>query len=191
MATLHKLSGSSYQCLRAGRRSVRKKLHPDEETWLLVVLKVLRVETLHACDDEEIGEHLVHSRRFARVREKHFRSRLSKTFDNYGRRCREYQRRKTPSTRLAGLFQPIESPTKRFQQIRMDLLGLFPLSSTGNRRIFTATDNLARYAEPKPLPHGTATEVATFFPERILLCHGAAEVAVADSGITSASCCKK
>lgn len=45
-----------------------------------------------------------------------------------------------------------------------------------------ATDYLTRYAEAKPLPNGTAVEVAKFFVESILLRHGAPEVLITDRG---------
>lgn len=57
----------------------------------------------------------------------------------------------------------------------MDLLGPFPISSPGNRWIIATTDYLARYADTKVLSYRTATEVAKFIPECILLRHDVPE----------------
>lgn len=110
--------------------------------------------------------------------------RLPNMVRNYVRRCRECQRRKTPPTRLASFLQRIKPPREPPKQIGIDLLGPFRLSSTCNRWIIVATDYSTRYAETSylTLPHRTATEVARFFAECILLRHGVLEVIITERG---------
>uniref|UniRef100_A0A6G5A9A9 Putative tick transposon n=1 Tax=Rhipicephalus microplus TaxID=6941 RepID=A0A6G5A9A9_RHIMP len=64
----------------------------------------------------------------------------------------------------------------------MDLLGPFPLSSSGKRWIVVATDYMTQYAETSPLAKGTANEVAQFFVTQIVLRHGAPQVVITDKG---------
>lgn len=87
-----------------------------------------------------------------------------------------------PPTKPAGFLQPIDPPEVPFQQVGMDLLGPFPLSSSGNKWIIVATDYLTRYCETKAISRGTATEVAKFFVENIVLRHGAPTVVITDRG---------
>lgn len=101
-------------------------------------------------------------------------------------RCyRKCQRWKTGPRRRGGLLQPIQSPTQTFRQLGTELLRPFPLSSTSDRwiiGIIVATECITLYAGSKALPYETATEVANFFMEHILLRHGVPEVVIADRG---------
>lgn len=161
---------------------VKKNFAPNKVAYLLVVPSSLREEILQALHDEPTAGHLGFTRTLRRIQDRYYWPRLSADVARYVKSCRECQRRKRPPTRPAGLLQPIQPPSRPFQQIGMDLLGPFPTSTSGNKWIIVATDYLTRYAEAKPLPNGTAVEVAKFFVESILLRHGAPEVLITDRG---------
>ncbi|KAM7298103.1 Transposon Ty3-I Gag-Pol polyprotein [Ixodes scapularis] len=154
----------------------------NNTAWVLVFPASLRDEIFQGCHDDPTAGHLGYSRTLARIREKYYWPRLPKTVHLYIRSCHECQRRKKPPTKPSGLLRPISPPYMPFQQIRMDLLGPFPPSTSGIRWIIVATDYLTRYAETKALPAGTAVEVAKFFIESIVLRHGAPEVLITDRG---------
>lgn len=160
----------------------KKNFEPGGRPWLLVAPEDLRGEIIEACHDDPSSGHLGYSRTLARIRERYYWPRLTKSIRRYTKTCLQCQRRKTPPLRQAGFLQPIPPPMAPFQQIGMDLLGPFPKSASGNRWIIVATDYLTRYAETKALPSGTATEVAKFFVESIVLRHGAPEVIITDRG---------
>ncbi|KAK8777518.1 hypothetical protein V5799_029140 [Amblyomma americanum] len=161
---------------------VKKNFTANKTAYLLVVPTCLREEVLQASHDEPTAGHLGFTRTLRRIQDKYYWPRLSADVAHYVKTCRDCQRRKTPPTRPAGFLNPIEPPSRPFQQIGMDLLGPFPTSTSGNKWIIIATDYLTRYAEAKALPNGTAAEVAKFFVECILLRHGGPDVLITDRG---------
>ena len=64
----------------------------------------------------------------------------------------------------------------------MDLLSPFPLSSAGNKWIVVATNYLMKCAETRPLQRATASDVAQFFIDQIVLRHGAPSCVITDRG---------
>lgn len=160
----------------------KKSFHPTSAPYLLVVPRCIRDDVLYACHDTPSSGHLGFTRTLARVRRRYYWSKFAATVKHYVTTCRECQRRKTPPTRPPGFLQPIDPPNLPFQQVGMDLLGPFPLSSTGNKWIVVATDYLTRYCEAKALPRGTSAEIARFFLHSIVLRHGAPAVVITDRG---------
>uniref|UniRef100_A0A6G5A977 Putative tick transposon n=1 Tax=Rhipicephalus microplus TaxID=6941 RepID=A0A6G5A977_RHIMP len=158
-------------CLRNGVL-YKRNAGAGDRSHLLVVLEALRDDVLLACHDEPTSGHLGYSRTMDRVRQLYYWPKMSACVKRYVKGCRECQRRKTPHLKPAGHLQPIDPPRTPFEQVGMDLLGPFPLSSCGNKWIIVATDYLTRYAETKALPRGTASEVASFLC--IKLCYGMA-----------------
>lgn len=142
----------------------------------------MRDEVLSACHDEPTSGHLGYSRTLARVSEAYYWPGLSASVKQYVKSCRECQRRKSPPSKPAGLLQPIDPPHKPFDQVGMDILGPFPLSSDGNKWVIVATDYLTRYAETQAIPRATASEVAQFFMCHIVLRHGAPSTVITDRG---------
>lgn len=96
--------------------------------------------------------------------------------------CCECQRRKAPSLNPSGLLQLIEPPRAPFDQVGMDIIGLFPLSADSNKWVIVSTDYLTRYAETQAIPRATASEVAQFFTRHIVLWHGAPSTVITDRG---------
>lgn len=154
--------GRTSFCLR-NNVLYKKNFDATETTYLLVPPKALRKEILHACHDEPSSGHLGFARTLARIRLRYYWPKLAVDVKQYVQTCRDCQRRKTPPVKPAGLLQPVDPPKIPFQQVGMDLLGPFPLSSSGNRWIVVAMDYLMRYCETKALPRSTAAEVAKFF----------------------------
>lgn len=177
----HIARGLSSFCLRDGVL-YKKNSAATNKTYLLVVPSDLRAEVLFACHDEPASGHLGFTRTLDRVRKSYYWPKLAECVKRYVQACRECQRRKSPAVKPAGLLNPIDPPGKPFDQVGMDLLGPFPLSSSGNRWIIVATDYLTRYAETKALPRGTASEVAQFFIQGIVLRHGAPSHVITDRG---------
>ncbi|KAK8786810.1 hypothetical protein V5799_023415 [Amblyomma americanum] len=168
-------------CLRGGVL-YKKNSASSGKSYLLVIPAAFRHEILLACHDEPTSGHLGFTRTLARVRQNYYWPNLASCVKRYIRTCRECQRRKTPPLKPPGMLQPIMPPNIPFEQVSMDILGPFPLSSGGNRWIAVATDYLTRYAETQALPQGTAFEVAHFFMRAIVLRHGAPSVVITDRG---------
>lgn len=177
----HLARGLASFCLRSGVL-YRRNTEASGNLYLLVVPSDLRDEILFACHDEPTSGHLGFARTLARVRQNYYWPKLAPSVKRYVRTCRQCQRRKTPPFRPAGFLHPITAPEAPFEQVGLDLLGPFPLSSSGNKWIVVATDYLTRYAETKALPRGTASEVASFFLHEVVLRHGAPSVVITDRG---------
>lgn len=69
-----------------------------------------------------------------------------------------------------------------FFRVGLDLLGPFPISSSGNKWIAVATDYATRYAITRALPTSCATDVADFLLRDIILLHGAPRQLLTDRG---------
>lgn len=160
----------------------KRNFEQTGETFLLLVPSSLRAEILEACHDDPSAGHLGTSRTLARIRQKYYWPKLLDSVQRYVRTCRDCQRRKIPHLKPAGLLKPIEPPKVPFEQVGMDLLGPFPVSSSGNRWIIVATDYMTRYTETSSLPKGTANEVAQFFVKQVVLRHGAPKILITDKG---------
>lgn len=117
--------------------------------------------------------HLGVSRTYDRVRRRFFWPGLARSVRRYVAACEPCQRRKKPSSLPAGFLQPIDIPIEPFFRVGLDLLGPFPISSSGNKWIAVATDYATRYAITRALPTSFATDVADFLVYDIILVHGA------------------
>lgn len=177
----HLARGLATFCLRSGVL-YKRSTEACGNLYLLIVPSDLRDEILFACHDEPTSGHLGFARTLARVRQNYYWPKLVPSVKRYVRTCRQCQRRKTPPFSPAGFLHLITAPEAPFEQVGLDLLGPFPLSSSGNKWIVVVTDYLTRYAETKALPRGTASEVASFFLHEVVLRHGAPSVVITDRG---------
>lgn len=173
--------GLSSYCLR-NNVLYRKNCGSGPNTYLLVVPSALRQDILQACHDEPCAGHLGFAKTLARIRQKYYWPRLFSSVQRYVKTCRDCQRRKKPPFKPAGFLHPVDPPQAPFQQIGMDLLGPFPVTSSRNRWIVVATDYLTRYAETKAIPQANSYEVAKFFVHHIVLRHGAPSAVITDRG---------
>ena len=96
--------------------------------------------------------------------------------------CDKCQRHKRPTSAPHGLLHPVAPPTTPFEQVGIDLLGPFPLSSNNNRWVIVCVDHLTRYAETAAIPSSTAAFVASFLLRSVVLRHGPPRVIISDRG---------
>lgn len=160
----------------------RRNFRPDGPDLLLVVPVHLRIDVLHQLHDEPTAGHLGVARTYDRVRRRFFWPGLYRSVRRYVRSCDLCQRRKPPSVPPAGQLQPLEVPLEPFYRVGLDLLGPFPLSTSGNRWIAVATDYTTRYAITRALPTACATDVADFLLHDVILHHGAPRQLLTDRG---------
>ena len=62
----------------------------------------------------------------------------------------------------AEVLHPIPVKAQIWHQVGMDLIGLLPETSLGNKYIITLTDYCSKWAEATALPDKTAVSVAKF-----------------------------
>lgn len=141
----------------------RHNVHPDGPALLLVIPKHLRSAVLHELHDLPTAGDLGVSRTYDRIRRRFFWPGLARSVRRYVAACDKCQRRKTPSTLPAGYLQPIDIPAEPFFRVALDLLGPFPLSTSGNRWIAVATDYATRYAITRALRIQAAPQMSPIF----------------------------
>lgn len=160
----------------------RRNFRSDGPGNLLVVPEHLRRTVLHQLHDAPMAGHLGVTRTYDRVRHRCLWPGLYRSVQRYVRECGLCQRRKLPSKLPAGQLQPLEIPTEPFFRIALDLLGPFPLSTSGNKWIAVATEYATRFAVTRALPTSCATDVADFLLYDVTLNHGAPRQLVTDRG---------
>lgn len=160
----------------------RRNFRADGPDLLLAVPEQLRQDVLRQLHDVPMAGHLGAARTYDRVRRRFYWPGIYRTVRRYVAACDTCQRRKTPLLRPAGQLQPLDIPTEPFYRVGLDLLGPFPLSSSGNRWIAVATDYATRYAITRALPTSCATDVADFLLEDVILRHGAPRQLLTDRG---------
>lgn len=162
----------------------RRNLDPYGHDLLPVIPAHLRATVLNQLHDAPLAGHLGVSRTYDRVRRRFFWPGLARSVRRYVAACEPCQRRKKPSSLPAGFLQPIDIPFEPFFRVGLDLLGPFPISSSGNKWIAVATDYATRYAITRALPTSCATDVADFLVYDIILVHGAPRQLLTDRGRT-------
>lgn len=156
----------------------------DGHRWVPVLPRSLRTQILEAFHDDPSAGHLGFHKTYHRVRSRFFWPGMSTFVAKYVASCVQCQRRKRPTSPPAGLLQPIPCPETPFATVGIDLVGPLPLTPSGYRWIVTAVDHLTRYAETAPLRSSSASDVADFFLDAIVLRHGAPRVLLSDRGKT-------
>lgn len=160
----------------------RYNARPDGAELLLVVPAHLRSTVLRQLHDAPTAGHLGVSRTYDRIRRRFFWPGLYRSVRQYVAACDLCQRRKTPALLPAGSLQPLDIPDEPFFRVGLDLLGPFPMSTTGNRWVAVATDYATRYAVTRALPTSCATDVADFLLHDVILRHGAPRQLITDRG---------
>lgn len=160
----------------------RYNIRPEGPELLPVLPERLRSDVLQQLHDVPTAGHLGVSRTYDRVRRRYFWPGLYRSVRRYVASCDLCQRRKKPTTSPAGLLQPVDIPTEPFFRVGVDLLGPFPVSSSGNKWIAVATDYATRYAITRALPTSCASDVADFLLQDVILHHGAPRQLLTDRG---------
>lgn len=156
--------------------------HPTGNKWVPVLPRCLRLRVLEAFHDDIAAGHLGFHKTYDRIKTRCFWPGLSTTVAKYVGSCALCQHRKRSTSPPAGFLQPLPCPTTPFEFVGIDLYGPLPLTPSGHRWIVTAVDHQTRYAETSPLHSATATEIANFFLNSIVLRHGAPRVLLSDRG---------
>src|SRR6185369_5880142 len=126
--------------------------------------KELRTKILHEHHDNTISGHLGTDKTYDNVARHFYWPKMVKDVKRYIRSCDICQRNKPTNQMPAGLLQPLELPTKRWERISMDFIVQLPVTRQGNDAIVVFADYLTKRAIFQPM-HTTATapEVAKIF----------------------------
>lgn len=161
----------------------RKNFVPNGPSKLLVIPDKLKPEVINQAHDSlGGGGHLGFAKTYLKLKSRVFWEGMNVEVEKYVRTCRECQVRKSPRMKGAGLLQPV--PVGRcFDCVAVDLVGPLPVTEKGkNRFIITATDYATKWAIARPLPTGSAKDVADFLLTDLICIHGCPRRILSDRG---------
>ena len=107
--------------------------------------------------------------------------RMNRAVERYIASCEQCQRNKGSNQKPAGLLQPLELPTKNWQQVSMDLIVQLPRTKTGNDAIVVFVHRLSKMVHYQTVKTNiTAPELAKVFFNTVFKLHGMPRTIVSD-----------
>jgi hypothetical protein len=154
----------------------------DKAERLLAVPRVHRAQLLKVAHDARYGGgHFDYERTYAKIRRHFVWPKLARDVKEYCDTCDTCQRRNA-SRRLRGPLEPVQIPTRKWDQIGMDMVGPLPETPSGNKCVMVVVDYLSRYPEAVPLPNQEATTIAQAFVNKIVSRWGVPKIIITDQG---------
>ena len=106
---------------------------------------------------------------------------MGKDVYKYVTTCDSCQRNKPSNQQPAGLLQPLDTPTKRWEQITMDFIVQLPVTRKGSDAIVVFVDRLTKKAIFCATNTAiTAPEVAKIFFNNVFRYHGLPKIIISD-----------
>ena len=148
---------------------------------LYLPLGELRDFILNECHDSRYAGHLGMKKTEELVQRDFYWPTLHQDVTSYVRTCEECQRNKASNLRSAGLLQPLEIPSQRWERISMDFITHLPKTRSGFDSLLVMVDYLTKMMVLRPT-HGTATAVDTakIVMDAVVRVHGVPRVIVSD-----------
>ena len=141
----------------------------------------IRRMILEECHDIPIAGHLGRDKTLAAVTSTFFWPHLRRDVALYVQRCEVCQQVKASNQKTIGLHMPLEIPTRRWEQVHMDLITGLPLSRNGHDTILTVVDQLTRVAIFIPTTKSiSAKGVARLFFDHVFWHYGMPSVIISD-----------
>jgi hypothetical protein len=159
----------------------RKNVDNTGKLYLLYIPLALQDQILEEMHAHPTSGHLSFLKTYHRVKSRFYWPSLRKDCVKFCRTCLHCQMKKGGGKNMDGLLQPIPIGDI-FHRWGCDLLGPFPLSNSGNKRIVVAVEHATRYAVTKAIPSGKSMEVARFLYEDIICKFGAFRYLIVDQG---------
>jgi len=131
--------------------------------------------------DIEISGHLGIDKTYDSLRRNYYWPKMGKDIHKFVTSCESCQRNKSDNQTPAGLLQPLNTPTRRWEQVTMDFIVQLPTTKSGYDAIVVFVDRLTKRAVFCPT-HTTVTApgVAKLFFDNIFRHHGLPRIIVSD-----------
>ena len=128
--------------------------------WQIILPKVYIRLVLNVLHDSKVGGHMGMGKTLSKVRLKYHWYGMSSDIRAYIRSCNICARNKPSKLRKRAPLQTylVGAPMER---IAIDVLGPFPESAKGNRKILVVGDYFTRWMEAYPIPNEEARTIAT------------------------------
>ena len=136
---------------------------------------------LNECHDSRYAGHLGMKKTEELVQRDFFWPTLHQDVTSYVQTCEECQRNKASNQRSAGLLQPLEVPSQRWERVSMDFITHLPRTRAGYDSLLVIVDYITKMMILRPT-HSTATAVDTarLFMDSVVRLHGVPRVIVSD-----------
>jgi hypothetical protein len=132
--------------------------------------------------DDPASGHQGFYKTLRRIHTRFWWRRQSHSVESFVKTCASCQTRNPSNTTPSGTMFPIRPGSHPFSTIHIDKLGPFPTSNNKNVHIIIVVDTLTRFVVLKPIPNGTAAEVAKFLWHNVFLRYGCASRLISDRG---------
>ena len=136
---------------------------------------------LAECHDSRYAGHLGMKKTEELIQRDFYWPTLHQDVTSYIQTCEECQRNKASNLRSAGLLQPLEVPSQRWERISMDFITHLPRTRSGFDSLLVMVDYLTKMMVLRPT-HSTATAVDTarIVMDAVVRVHGVPRVIVSD-----------
>ena len=136
---------------------------------------------MNECHDSRYAGHLGMKKTEELVQRDFYWPTLHQDVTSYVQTCEECQRNKASNLRSAGLLQPLEVPSQRWERISMDFITHLPRTRSGFDSLLVMVDYLTKMMVLRPT-HSTATAVDTarIVMDAVVRVHGVPRVIVSD-----------
>ncbi|MGL6248430.1 MAG: DDE-type integrase/transposase/recombinase, partial [Culicoidibacterales bacterium] len=141
----------------------------------------IRIHILYHFHDKPTAGHLGAKKTLKELSMEFYWPRMTVDVQQYVASCLRCQSAKSLCQKPAGLLQPIETPTRRWESISMDFIVALPRTNNDNDCIFTVVDRVSKMAHFIPIQTtANAEKLAEVFTAQILRLHGIPKVIISD-----------
>jgi len=143
--------------------------------------KRLRTQILQEHHDINISGHLGIDKTYESLRRNYYWPKMGKDVHKFITTCDSCQRNKPSNQQPAGLLQPLDTPTRRWEQITMDFIVQLPVTRNNFDAIVVFVDRLTKKAIFCAANTSiSAPEVAKIFFNNVFRYHGLPKVIISD-----------
>ena len=141
----------------------------------------LRQEILKENHQSRLSIHPGVNKMFQDMKKHYWWKGMKRDISIFVSRCATCQQVKADHQKIAGLLQPLEIPTGKWNQISMDFIDGLPRTRKGNESIWVIVDRLTKSAHFIPVKSSrTASSLAEIYMREIVRLHGVPSSIVCD-----------
>ena len=173
------ISRAKYYELREGKIYLKEGTRmaiPHDKSFITTILKEHH--------DNPIAGHFGVDKTYESISRIFYWPKMIRDIKRYIKSCDTCQRNKGTNSVPAGLLQPLNTPTKRWEQVTMDFIVQLPVTKQGHDAIFVVVDRLSKRAYFIPThTSATAPEIAKLFFNIIFKDHGLPQIIISDRDV--------